>query len=348
VAVVVFWLATCGWLFFREVQPELDAREPLVFKVELPEEAKAIPLASSSSTTFLPPEAIRRRQRNLARPSPYTDWDVSRNREKVGRLTTWIVLLERDDVFELHADYREKNAPPVNPEKTVSGPVRPSPVRATVEEKGEQFTPGRTTGEPGSWDDTPPVRVHTIYRVDRQGRFQGILARVESEGNSELFKSRPIKATLEGQVQNRLLSLRWSDSTPEVDLPGFATTQVSGRTGMLIPLHPLERISGLRAGEHWRVPLLDPSPIASLQGGAFLRYADAVVVEDELKRRSGSTPCVVIEYGGADAVPMRTWVRKSDGIVLRQDANLFGERVVVDLAAESLLSGLGIGGGRAQ
>jgi hypothetical protein len=115
------------------------------------------------------------------------------------------------------------------------------------------------------------------------------------------------------------------------------------RGSVLNPMHPVPRISGIRFGQTWRQPLTDPR--ADIVRAALAEWLpghppmlpeppaalDARVLPDArpLEWNNEAHPCYVIEYTGSEDYVARTWVRISDGVVLRQVAGVHGEQVVL-------------------
>jgi hypothetical protein len=108
------------------------------------------------------------------------------------------------------------------------------------------------------------------------------------------------------------------------------------RTGSILnPLHPVNRIKGLRPGQTWRMPLLDPLDKArggweKLLGKNDTTFLNARVLPQPqlLPDSPRPIPCLVIEYDDEDIKP-RTWVQLQSGLVLRQEATQFGKRLVL-------------------
>src|SRR5262249_40927906 len=85
-------------------------------------------------------------------------------------------------------------------------------------------------------------------------------------------------------------------------------------------------VPGLRAGQRWRLPKVDPMALAS---GTILanlavdarapQFLEAEVRTETLTWHRQPTECFLIEYREAgEKVSARTWVRQSDGLVLQQ------------------------------
>jgi hypothetical protein len=112
-------------------------------------------------------------------------------------------------------------------------------------------------------------------------------------------------------------------------------------------LHPANRINGVRRGQHWRIPLVDPlldSVFATMQKvpelqvlqvllsrGTGPRFLDADVLKttQTILRNGQEEVCLVIESRG-DQMTAHTWLRETDGLVLRQDATFLGEQLILE------------------
>jgi hypothetical protein len=145
----------------------------------------------------------------------------------------------------------------------------------------------------------------------------------------------------------------------QITMPGetqkieFDPVPLTGRGSVLNPLHPVNRLTGLRPGRTWQIPLFDPLSVltaarlegkntkdpamlavmALLQGnsnGSQLRRLNATVLAgvQSLSWDDQEEVCQVIEYRDGD-LSAHTWVRQKDGIVLQQEANLRGDQMVL-------------------
>jgi hypothetical protein len=94
---------------------------------------------------------------------------------------------------------------------------------------------------------------------------------------------------------------------------------------VLVPLHPVNRIQGLRPNQAWRIPLVDPLA-GLLPGGSGGALEARVLPEAEMLTHKGhKVPCWVIQYEG-ESTSARTWVQQDSGLVLRQEVIQGGER----------------------
>jgi hypothetical protein len=76
-AITLFWIATTGWLFYRDLWPRLRPGQPPPYTIDLTDEA--------------------------LRKGPKISWNVFRGEKKVGVAETFLKYNEPDDTFELHS-----------------------------------------------------------------------------------------------------------------------------------------------------------------------------------------------------------------------------------------------------
>jgi hypothetical protein len=175
--------------------------------------------------------------------------------------------------------------------------------------------------------------INSMYRVNRQGELRGMEASVKVT----VLKTE-VEVVVKGRVEERkflshieVKGLNYREDLPPVD--------VSTRGSVLNPLQPLNRLPGLRKGQRWRMPLVDPladalaaHPLAKTFQGKTpdLRSLDARVLPQvqmlEWGHKGAEVPCLVVEYSGGD-VSARTWVRETDGLVLQQEVSQNGDEL---------------------
>lgn len=126
--------------------------------------------------------------------------------------------------------------------------------------------------------------------------------------------------------------------TPRITLDGQEWNMLGdvamARHGRILnPLYPFNRIPGLSEGKTWKEPLLHlTGDFAShLSARSVPREVFAEVVTDSLSWNDEDVACFKIEYRGGPqrSVVARTWVRRRDGLVLRQEANLEGIEIAL-------------------
>jgi hypothetical protein len=177
------------------------------------------------------------------------------------------------------------------------------------------------------------TQLKSEYTVTRAGDLRELEIRLESfkigDQTSELV--------IKGKVEKG-----WF--TPSIPNPGglllppLQPVAVAGHGNVLNPLHPLNRLKGLRAGQQWVQPLFDPLAIAVSSvavpglGPPPLRQLHAEVMLGVLDWNDiREVPCWKIEYrDGDDRVVARTWVRREDGLVLQQDASHAGRMLILE------------------
>lgn len=178
-------------------------------------------------------------------------------------------------------------------------------------------------------------KIKSTYRVTRSGALHSIKAELELD--VKLGAKISIKVQVDGTVKNRRFSPKW-----RIVVPGLAeeelqtnSVEVSLRGSVLNPLHPLNRISDLRPGQSWSLPLVDPladSVMAHvLKQTSGVKILQARVLPETRKLTWGvsEVPCLVIDYRNEE-INACTWVRQSDGLVLQQEVvSAQGERLIL-------------------
>jgi hypothetical protein len=235
-----------------------------------------------------------------------TRWTFSINGQKGDALRTVMRYHEADDTFEL------------------SGTCP----RTTLAKIGDVEVLAR------DYEDTVRVtangelrRMHSAVRLVLRGFGPELEARFET--NAEVRRGRLERSGV-------------------FEAPGLGRTELTldptdpPRGSVLNPMHPVPRISGLRPGQEWRQPLTDPrsdilrAVVARALGGQSPSFAAPpaallarVLPEPQMMEwNAESHLCLVIEYRGEEYTA-RTWVRQTDGMVLRQEADAHGETVVL-------------------
>jgi hypothetical protein len=129
----------------------------------------------------------------------------------------------------------------------------------------------------------------------------------------------------------------------ELESPELEPFPVSESGNILNPMHLVHKISGLRAGRSWRIPLMDPMRAIPARLRPLAPTKDLVVDEltatvslDDLSHHGVVEPCYKIEYSKAeDSRPSAaTWVRRRDDAVLQQWARHEGIEYTLQRARE--------------
>ena len=249
----------------------------------------------------------------------HVHWTVSYNDHPFLRAETWVAPNPKDDTFDLHAQVRQPAVP----------------------------FDGARGGDP--FGGLIAIRdMSSVYTVTRQGDLRAVSMRFSGDAHVGPFLTLPGQGTLTGEVRDGRFYSHLRASTPlfggkdiDTDLKPVAVT---AHGSVLSPLHPVNRIAGLRPGQTWRMPLVDPvkDAFAALVRDAL--PADLPGLGDEnreivltasvrpkpetLTWNGKPAECLVIDCRGDD-VTAATWVQVGDGKVLRQESERGGEKVAM-------------------
>jgi hypothetical protein len=233
-------------------------------------------------------------------------WTVSRGDKKVGRLTTAVKHVDTDDTVLFTQTY----------------------TNVEVEVAGARFQ---------------AARLRTTTRVTRGGHL-----REQTMDGDLRAVARGLDvtatATVTGRVENGLFvgTCDIRSSLGDLSRPLDPVPVPDGQ--VLNPLTVMNRMPDLRPGQSWHVKEVNPLRDAGLMmanellGKFGLRLPEAKqetivarVLSDpqSLPWKGGEADCWVVEYA-ADKATVRTWVRRADGKVLKQEAYGMGERLVVE------------------
>jgi hypothetical protein len=262
-AIVAFWLATNGWLFYHDIWPSWRPGQPPPMTIDLIQEAR-------KSDEFVP-------------------WIVTQNGRPVFYAKTSIHRIG-PDTFEMVAEYRRRRD---HERATVLGFITLEGMRSR-------------------------------YRVTSAGNLLGLGMTAEV---SFLLKNATGSLEVEGEVHSgqltpyvyvHVLGKLEESKLPAVDVPA--------QSSVLLPLHPIDRIRGLRPGQSWTIPLLDPleASIAKMvpgldRGPQFVRARVSNEPQDLIWNKH-PVSCLVIDYQGD--MKGRTWVEVGTGRVMRQEAQV--------------------------
>ena len=230
-----------------------------------------------------------------------TFWNVQRLIEgadkpvNVFRGSTWVDYRPDDDTFALHAELKARKDGNSQPFKLI-----------------ERFSVETMTSE---------------YRVNRAGQLRALEAEVKvragSGGDSASLAVRIWGEVIGEKFHAHIQGIADSiDGRINMDLP---PAPLSHNGSVLMPLHPVNRIQGLRLGQTWRQPLIDPfrDAMPGLSGG--LRYVNARVLPQPQVLKLNEhvkVSCLVIEYESEGERVGATWVEEDSERVQRQEAVL--------------------------
>lgn len=298
-SIVVFWLAATGWLFWHDLWPNWSPGEPPKFHIDLVEEVQN-------------KERLR------------TAWNVFRQRsdEKprdLFRAYTWVDYQPQEDIFTLHAELTAKSPREDETEANT--------LRLLSKFKVQSLTSEYRVSRSGQLRE---LRSKVSLRSSLQSptRWKGIANPIEKKATEET------QFVVWGEVRGEQFfahcraGVSLKPKLLELDLP---PTPVSRTASVLLPLHPVNRIHGLRLGQRWRQPLVDPfrasfGPLAGDAGGIHYINAHVLPEPQTLTQDDDETICLVIEYEEDGEIVGRTWVEQDSERVEQQEAVVLGDR----------------------
>jgi hypothetical protein len=238
-------------------------------------------------------------------------WSIRRGEQKVGRLVTTTRYIEADDTFRFVNEYKQL----VLDAGLVKGVIPDLTTIVRVTRGGDL----REQSLDGKIEISLPGGVRL---ADATARIQGRVIEGQLIADCEISSSI-------GSFQQRL------DPVP---VP---------RGQPFNPLLPVNRITGVEPGLSWMVALDDPlrdaivvaarKVLKDVGAGGFKLpdqqpeplFAEVLSDQQDLDWHGHAVPCWVIEYRQTERVG-RTWVRVSDGKVLKQEAFLKGETMTIE------------------
>lgn len=166
---------------------------------------------------------------------------------------------------------------------------------------------------------TIDTKMRSTYRVSEEGRLLHAAASLKAD------IAGPIEFDFEGDVRDGRMHPRvrllWGGQTLAPALDPVVLPQ-SG--AVLNPMHLVHKISALRPGRKWTIPLMDPLKGLRPPGTSDLEigHVTAEVKLDVHEWHDANVDCYKIEYRRPDGTLVAaTWVRRSDDFVLEQWAS---------------------------
>jgi hypothetical protein len=305
--IVLFWLTMMGWFFWHDLRPRWLPDEPPLFHVDLVDEVHR----NSSSLKIL--------------------WIVERRKETeaafypVFHAETWVEYDPDAEEYTLNACLDAARDPKLQP------------VELAKFFKIDRLTSAyrvNGSGQLRSLEAQATVQVRWHWGLSPLGDlFREQLSAIQNSSSSDR-----ILLSIKGEVRDQQFFAHCraeakSLSKPmQLDLP---PTPVSYTGSVWMPLHPLSHIRGLRLGQSWRQPLVDPlhDALASLTGfSSGVRWLHARVLPqlELLEWGDDKTGCLVIEYTNEENELLgRTWVEQDGERVLQQEAALEDSRWIM-------------------
>jgi hypothetical protein len=167
-------------------------------------------------------------------------------------------------------------------------------------------------------------KVTSVSHVTTEGELLDLAAEVEVQVRLPFAGERLIKAKIIGKVENHYLVPEAEYDGQKYKLPSSMKVKVPGN--VLNPMLLVNKYNGVRAGQSWPVPLLDPTSFRNLS----VPLVHAEVAEASLDWHGQDVPCFRIDYHEpGKKVTARTWVRQRDGLVLQQEAEHNGRELIL-------------------
>jgi hypothetical protein len=231
-------------------------------------------------------------------------WSIYRGDRKVGRLSSYVRYVEADDTFRFTNEYRQLELD----------------VTALVKCIIPELT--------------------SAIRITRSGDLREQTLDGKLEVQLPLFKLEAT-AKIRGVVTDGVLNADCDITSSFGDFKPTLEPIAIGAGQPLNPLQPVNRLLDLQPGRTWRVWLNSPLDDAIKSIGKKMGFnlpdktdepllAQVQKERQELNWHGEATSCRVIEYKQQDEIVARTWVRVSDGKVLKQEAFRSGERLTIE------------------
>jgi hypothetical protein len=182
------------------------------------------------------------------------------------------------------------------------------------------------------------VNIGAKYHVTEDGQLVSSAAKLSTR--IEFLGIQKLELEFNGKVKGRLFhpQLKLAIDGASMDVDVLEPFPIAENTSVLNPMHLVHRISGLRDGQRWPIPLMDPlravPKLKDLASGkvAVVDHVIATVTTDNLAwpNDDAVVPCFKIEYAKPDDRPIAaTWVRRADDAVLQQWASYEGMEFTV-------------------
>jgi hypothetical protein len=207
------------------------------------------------------------------------------------------------------------------------------------------------------------VQMGNTYRFDREGRLAELFLTTQYRMARPQL---PERATLQTIVKLLDTTMRHGSFGPTVSVEikdtvdetetALEPVEVSRKGNVLNPLHPVNRMVGLRPRQTWNCVVVDPffidvvrSDLSKQQPdagwGSFLPRDQSPLLITQARVRNDvlpdfqwlgkDVPCFVVDFGTKGSLMhLTTYVRASDGLVLQQETVLWGDSWTIRRIAE--------------
>jgi hypothetical protein len=309
---VAFWIAMTGLFLWREVLPRLNPTEPLMFPVELVDEAGTI------------------RNQNLYD----VGWEVTKNGTGGYVANVEWNYIPESDSFDSHCILvRGTNVEKEKPRAL--GPVA-FPQFHNVSMDSHCFM-------------TRSGQMHALSVKSEFGLSVRLPEGDDAEvsRSSVVVEGKPDARHFVPHLSISSTPANAREPLPEVNETGSAV-EVGERNVVLNPLHPVRRFPTLKDDQHWPITLIDPFALGALPRSLGPdrvsetlagTYPSAFVLEARVERErqvldwvdKKKIECRIIRCGDEGSVMALTlWVAVEDGLVMKQEVSLNGDSWVLE------------------
>jgi len=338
--IIALWLVTTGLFVARDLWPRLAPSEPLMFPVDIVDEAARQTIVANRQE--LRDDRIAGVDRIAGITTDGVSWYVLKNGGGGYRANTYWDYIPEDDSFRSRCE----------------------------------LGIGNRAAEPAKSEGVGPLGLFQFQNVDARSSYYltraGHLTRLEASTEYDLFLAQEaiklaprVRAEVSGEQRagsfvphldvsfplpggkKRLGPVALGPLRPEAFQRNDVPVPAPGRGLVLNPLHPPRRIPNLTPGQRWRVAVIDPfaliglvAPLwpagealpdagASVLEAAVLPRVKTLVWDEDHGNAAGKTEevtCRVIECLGDGAVTrLALWAREGDGFLLKQEADVWGD-----------------------
>lgn len=228
-----------------------------------------------------------------------TRWTLHRNGMRIGWADTWTNYLRKEDLYELVT-------------------------KVTIQREPQNE---RELLKYSFWGVEIEIeKMETRHRVTKEGEMRAINAKITLHVHSGKQTIEKVDIRMEGKVEEQTFSPRWRVESALLGNRDLTTDPVviPSHDSLLNPMQPWNRLLKVQKGQRWRMVLFDPlndsmSSIFNKRSSTILLDAGVLETTEELNYEDKNVTCLKIEYRG-EGLKAETWVRESDGLVLRQIA----------------------------
>jgi hypothetical protein len=172
------------------------------------------------------------------------------------------------------------------------------------------------------------TKIECMNRVNEEGKLQALSVKFDLESRQAV--------EIRGEVVDQTLTPRLFHNDDEIKFLDLGTVDMTDQPNVVNPMNLVNRLRGLRGGQTWKITLFDPFRgmknqfVNDFVKQMMVPALIAEVTSDTLLWDRQEVECYKIEYHeiGKD-VTARTWVRKTDGLVLQQESEHLGFAMVL-------------------